>query len=76
MPPSPDDVDALTIVGIGASAGGLAALKTFFKHVPEDSGLAFVIVVHLAPEHRSHLDELLQTNLRMPGAAGYRNHTH
>ena len=66
LPPSPDDADALTIVGIGASAGGLAALKTFFKHVPEDSGLAFVIVVHLAPEHKSHLDELLQTNLRMP----------
>ena len=64
--PSPDDANALTIVGIGASAGGLAALKTFFQHVPEDSGLAFVIVVHLAPEHKSHLDELLQTNLRMP----------
>ena len=63
--PSPDDADALTIVGIGASAGGLAALKTFFKHVPEDSGLAFVIVVHLAPEHKSHLDELLQINLKI-----------
>src|SRR5689334_24713907 len=35
------------IVGIGASAGGLAALKEFFAHVPKNSGLAYVIVVHL-----------------------------
>ncbi|HEY3455074.1 MAG TPA: chemotaxis protein CheB [Bryobacteraceae bacterium] len=49
-----------TVVGIGASAGGLAALKTFFEHVPADSGLAFVVVVHLSPEHPSHLADLLQ----------------
>jgi len=55
-----------TIVGIGASAGGLAALRTFFKHVPEDSGLAYVIVVHLSPEHESHLAELLQPHVKMP----------
>jgi two-component system CheB/CheR fusion protein len=39
-----------TVVGIGASAGGLAALKRFFEYVPADSGLAFVVVVHLSPE--------------------------
>ena len=55
-----------TIVGIGASAGGLAALRTFFQHVPEDSGLAYVIVVHLSPEHESHLAELLQAHVKMP----------
>ena len=55
-----------TVVGIGASAGGLAALKTFFSHVPEASGLAFVVVVHLSPEHKSHLAELLQPQVRMP----------
>jgi hypothetical protein len=38
-----------TVVGIGTSAGGLAALRTFFEHVPEDSGLAFVVIVHLSP---------------------------
>jgi two-component system, chemotaxis family, CheB/CheR fusion protein len=52
-----------TVVGIGASAGGLAALKTFFSHVPEDSGLAFVVVVHLSPDHESHLAEILQPHI-------------
>ena len=55
-----------TVVGIGASAGGLAALKTFFHHVPADSGLAFVVVVHLSPEHESHLADLLQPHVAIP----------
>lgn len=38
-----------TVVGIGASAGGLKALKSFFDYLPADSGLAFVVVVHLSP---------------------------
>ncbi len=57
---------SLTIVGIGASAGGLAALKTFFSHVPEDSGLAFVVVVHLSPKYKSVLAELLQPHMNIP----------
>ncbi len=57
---------ATMVVGVGASAGGLAALRTFFEHVPEDSGLAFVVVVHLSPEHESHLPGLLQQHLQMP----------
>jgi two-component system CheB/CheR fusion protein len=55
-----------TVVGIGASAGGLAALKTFFDQVPADSGLVFVVVVHLSPEHKSHLPDLLQPHIRFP----------
>jgi len=55
----------LSIVGIGASAGGLAVLKTFFEHVPDDSGLAYVVVMHLSPEHKSHLAELLQPHVKM-----------
>ena len=55
-----------TVVGIGASAGGLKALKQFFEHVPEDSGLAFVVVVHLSPDHPSHLAEILQPHVRIP----------
>src|ERR1051326_4807845 len=55
-----------TVVGIGASAGGLAALKTFLDHVPENSGLAFVVVVHLSPDHESHLAQLLQVHSRLP----------
>jgi two-component system CheB/CheR fusion protein len=54
------------IVGIGASAGGLAALKEFFAHVPKNSGLAYVIVVHLSPEHESHLSEILQPHISIP----------
>lgn len=49
-----------TVVGIGTSAGGLNALKNFFRHVPVDSGLAFVVVIHLAPQYESHLSDLLQ----------------
>jgi two-component system CheB/CheR fusion protein len=55
-----------TVVGIGASAGGLAALKEFFHHVPANSGLAYVVVVHLSPEHKSHLADLLQPHVQMP----------
>jgi two-component system CheB/CheR fusion protein len=55
-----------TVVGIGASAGGLAALRTFFTHVPADSGLAFVVVVHLSPKHESHLAELLRPHVQVP----------
>lgn len=54
------------VVGIGASAGGLSALKIFLEHVPADSGLAFVVVVHLSPDHESHLAELLQPHTRFP----------
>ncbi|HEX4134944.1 MAG TPA: chemotaxis protein CheB [Bryobacteraceae bacterium] len=55
-----------TVVGIGASAGGLAALQLFLNNVPADSGLAFVVVVHLLPDHESHLAELLQTRAPFP----------
>src|SRR5581483_9505047 len=54
------------VVGIGASAGGLSALKIFLNHVPSDSGMAFVVVVHLAPDHESHLAELLQPHVPFP----------
>ncbi len=64
--PADPDASPLTIVGIGASAGGLAALKTFFTHVPEDSGLAFVVVVHLSPDGESHLADILQPKAKIP----------
>jgi chemotaxis methyl-accepting protein methylase/signal transduction histidine kinase len=47
------------IVGIGASAGGLDALKKFFTAMPTRTGLAFVVVVHLDPSHKSFMAELL-----------------
>ena len=55
----------LTVVGIGASAGGLKALQDFFEALPDDTGLAFVVVTHLAPEHESHMAEILQNRTRM-----------
>jgi two-component system CheB/CheR fusion protein len=48
------------IVGIGASAGGLEALELFFSTIPEDSGIAFVVVQHLDPKRKGMLTELLQ----------------
>jgi two-component system, chemotaxis family, CheB/CheR fusion protein len=47
------------IVGIGASAGGLEAFTSFFAHLPPDSGMAFVLVQHLSPDHTSMLTEIL-----------------
>jgi two-component system, chemotaxis family, CheB/CheR fusion protein len=58
--------DLLPVVGIGASAGGLAALRELFHHMPADTGLAFVVVVHLSPDHESHLPDLLQPHASMP----------
>jgi len=57
---SPRDELPLPVVGIGASAGGLEALQQFLGHVPEKSGMAFVIVQHLDPTHKGILPELLQ----------------
>jgi two-component system CheB/CheR fusion protein len=54
------------VVGIGASAGGLSALRHFLEATPGQSGLAFVVVVHLSPEHESFLSDLLQTHCNMP----------
>ena len=54
------------VVGLGASAGGIKALQEFFQGMPPDSGAAFVVVLHLSPEHESHLAEVLQVVTRMP----------
>ncbi len=53
------------IVGIGASAGGLEALEQFFQNVPEGSGLAFVVIQHLDPNHAGIMPELLQRITKM-----------
>ena len=54
------------IVGIGASAGGLAAFEAFFSGMPAvaDPGMAFVLVQHLAPDHQSILAGLIQRYTR------------
>ncbi|APZ91833.1 chemotaxis protein CheB [Fuerstiella marisgermanici] len=54
------------VIGVGASAGGLEALESFFEHMPTDSGLAFVVVQHLSPDFKSHMDELLRRKTQIP----------
>ncbi len=59
-----DDL-AFPIVGIGSSAGGLNSLEKFFKNMPGDSGMAFIIVAHLDPSHATLLPELLRDFTKM-----------
>ncbi|PSR51848.1 histidine kinase [Adhaeribacter arboris] len=56
------------IVGLGASAGGVQALREFFAHVPEDSRMAYVVILHLSPDHDSQLAEVLQAVTTIPVA--------
>lgn len=56
---------AFPIIGIGASAGGFEALEQFMAHVPEKSGMAFVIVQHLDPTRKGLMPELLQRGTSM-----------
>ena len=59
--------DRFPVVGIGASAGGLAAFEAFFSGMPPDAdpGMAFVLVQHLAPDHKSLLTDLIRRYTRM-----------
>lgn len=61
------DDNRFFVVGIGASAGGLKALEEFFENVPQDIGVAFVVIQHLSPSFKSLMQELLQrkTDLRV-----------
>jgi two-component system CheB/CheR fusion protein len=56
----------LRIVGIGASAGGIEALRGFFQGMPDPDGLAFVVVLHLSPDRTSMLAEVLQQWTSLP----------
>ncbi|KIH76986.1 two-component system, chemotaxis family, CheB/CheR fusion protein [Geoalkalibacter ferrihydriticus] len=62
---STQDDPRFAIVGIGASAGGLEALEKFLRQVPQNSGLAFVIIQHLDPTHKCMMPELLQRETAM-----------
>jgi two-component system CheB/CheR fusion protein len=53
-------------VGIGASAGGLKVLQTLFDNLPPDLGAAYVVIVHLDPEHQSELAAILAAHTKMP----------
>lgn len=56
---------SLFIVGIGASAGGLRALESFFDNMPSDTGATFVVVQHLSPDFKSLMKELLERHTMM-----------
>jgi chemotaxis methyl-accepting protein methylase len=56
------------LVGIGASAGGLDALKEFFAAVEPDNGMAYVVVVHMAPDHTSSMPQIVGRVARIPVA--------
>ena len=65
VPPPGTDLHDAMVVGIGASAGGLKALIELFQHVPSNTGMAYVVVVHLSPEHESRMPDLLQQTTTM-----------
>ncbi len=54
------------IVGIGASAGGYEAFAEFLRQLPRDTGMAFVLILHLDPKHKSQVTELLSRSSRIP----------
>jgi two-component system CheB/CheR fusion protein len=59
-------VSGITIVAVGASAGGLEAFSEMLRALPTDTGMAFVLVQHLDPNHESILAELLSSRTTMP----------
>jgi len=63
---SKDSVVTFPIVAIGASAGGVEACSTLLKQLPANTGMAFVIVLHLHPDHESVLSELFGRTTNMP----------
>ena len=63
---SPPRGNPFPIVGIGASAGGLEALGQLLAATPPDTGMTFVIVQHLDPQHESQLPEILRPLTKMP----------
>ncbi len=58
--------EVFPVVGVGASAGGLEALETFFRNIKADCGLSFVVVQHLSPDYKSLMGELLSKYTDMP----------
>ncbi|MEO1094423.1 MAG: chemotaxis protein CheB [Cyanobacteria bacterium J06638_28] len=57
--------DSFFVVGVGASAGGIQALESFFAHLPERPRAAFVVVQHLSPDFKSMMTEILQRHTAM-----------
>ncbi|MCR5862059.1 ATP-binding protein [Flavobacterium sp. J372] len=65
MAPKSSDIN-FPVVGVGASAGGLDAFKKLVRNIPANSGMAYVLVQHLAPDHDSLLSEILSRETTVP----------
>lgn len=80
--PSPPQNGAFQVVGIGASAGGLEAFTELLKALPLDTGMSFVLIQHLDPQHDSALTQILSRATALPvseiehGQPAQRNHVH
>src|SRR4051812_540366 len=61
-----DPNEPSAVVGLGASAGGISVLQQFFGDMPPESGIAFVVVMHLSPDFESQLANVLQQKTSMP----------
>lgn len=57
----PAKLNGPLIVGIGASAGGIEALTTFFENVPQNQDIAYVVILHLSPDYESELAKIIQS---------------
>jgi two-component system, chemotaxis family, CheB/CheR fusion protein len=67
LPRPPDSTDSFPrVVCVGASAGGLEAFTELLNHLPDNTGMAFVLIQHLDPRHDSHLADLLSKESKMP----------
>ncbi|MEQ8433624.1 MAG: CheR family methyltransferase [Oceanicaulis sp.] len=58
--------DRPAVVGVGASAGGVGEFRTFVSNVPENSGIAWVLILHMAPDKKSELAAILQRKTKLP----------
>ncbi len=54
------------VVGIGGSAGAIPTLQTFFREMPDEPGMAFVVILHLSPDYESNLDSIIGKVTKMP----------
>src|SRR5436190_2053621 len=57
--------EMLPMVGLGGSAGCIQALQTFFRAMPADANLVFVVILHLSPDFESTLPEIIQKGTKM-----------
>src|SRR5258708_5061759 len=64
--PALSELKPFPIVGVGASAGGLEAFTLLLRHLPMNTGMGFVLVQHLSPDHESALPQLLERATSLP----------